>query len=271
MADEKPRAAPETGGAFVPSRAKGSRKGEETGVPMRAAGRLKLKPSAQPDEPAPRRTSRRPTKIEGDEPQPRVTGRRKAKPSVDKSMDAPPTPRGDGDDSDQIPRRRRSRGAEPSSGYVRFRVHVEDGEATILDGHLVDGALAMPPTLHGEYAYEVTDGARLLHADTIPDPAVVRSFAHPSGTTEQRRHHTYRLSTYDVDVRVPAADLTRSRLADIAVVVYRVKEPAPARALQRDQPLGKQFERELREVTRVDGIPSGALPASLRGRRRRKS
>jgi hypothetical protein len=269
MADEKPRAAPETGGAIVPSRAKGSRKGEEAGVPMRAGGRLVLKPSADADAPAPPRPGRGPAKLEGDELRPRVRARRKAKPTPDRSKDAPSAPGGDGGDSDQIPRRRRAR-AEPPRGYVRFRVHVEDGVASILDGHLVDGELAMPATLHGEYAYEVTDGARLLHADTIPDLGVVRSFAHPSGTLEQRRHHTYRLSTFDVDVRVPAADLTRGRLAKIAVVLYRVKEPAPARALQRDQPLGAQFEREFREVTRVDGIPSGALPPPLRGGRRQR-
>ncbi len=99
----------------------------------------------------------------------------------------------------------------------------------------------------------------------------MRSFAHPGGTTEQRRHHTYRLSTYDIDVRVPAADLTRDRRKNIAVVVYRVKEPAPSRALRRDEPLGTQFEREFREVTRVDGIPNAALPAPLRERRRPKA
>jgi hypothetical protein len=135
---------------------------------------------------------------------------------------------------------------------------------SIVDSHLVDSTLVMPTTIHGEYAYEVTDGTRLLHADTIPDLGVVRSFSDPNGTPEQLRHHTYRASTYEFDVRVPAEELTRAATSKIAVVLYRVKERAPSRTLTTAAPLGAQFERELREVTRVSGIPHDALPASLR-------
>jgi len=147
---------------------------------------------------------------------------------------------------------------------VRFRVRVEDGQASIVDSHLVDSILVMPSTLYGNYAYEVTDGGKLLHADTIPDLGVVRSFSHPNGTLEQQRHHTYRESTYEFDARVPAEELTSAALPRIAVVLYRVKEPASTQALTTRAPLGAQFERELREVTRVSRIPASALPSSLR-------
>ena len=154
---------------------------------------------------------------------------------------------------------------------MRFHVRVEDGKMLIVDSHVVDSALVMPPTIHGEYAYEITDGTRLLHADTIPDLGVVRSFSDPYGTPEQLRHHTYRQSTYEFDVRVPAEELTQWNLSNIAIVLYRVKERAPTRVLTTATPLGTKFEREFREVTRVSGIPDDVLPGSLRGTGRPRS
>jgi hypothetical protein len=203
------------------------------------------------------------SKPEGDEPSPRSTGRKKAKPAVEARPR--PSPATDGELDDQIPpsRRRRS-GRGDDRGYIRFRVRVEDGATRIVDSHVVDSELVMPPTLHGEYAYEVSDGTRLLHADSIPDLGVARSFSKPDGLREQRGHHTYRESTYEFDARAPVNELTRGSLSNRAIILYRVKEPAPTRALTRAVPLGEQFERELREVTRVSNIPPDAVPPSLR-------
>jgi hypothetical protein len=148
---------------------------------------------------------------------------------------------------------------------MRFRVHVESGAMSIVDSQLVDSDLLLPTTIQGEYVYEITDGTRLLHADTVPDPGVVRSFSDPKGTPEQRRHHTYRQSTYDFDVRVPAEELTRASLPKLEIVLYRVKEHPPTRAVAKAAPLGVQFGHELREVTRMTGIPHTLLPSSLGG------
>jgi hypothetical protein len=165
---------------------------------------------------------------------------------------------------DQEPARRRSRSHEQ---YVRLRLRVEDGEMSIVDSHLVDGPLIQSSTLHGAYAYEIKHESRLLHAGSIPDLGVVRSFAHPDGTPEQRGHHSYELSSYEFDARVPAEQLTRQTLANIAVVLYRVKDRAPIHPMS-TAPLGVQFERELREVARVVGIPSSVLPTALKAIRR---
>lgn len=165
---------------------------------------------------------------------------------------------------DQDPVRRRAASAEQ---YVRLRVRVDDGELSIVGGHLVDSPLAQSAEFQGGFAYEITDGDRLLHAGSIPDLGVVRSFAKPDGTREQLRHHTYDLSTYEFDARVPAASLTRATLPGINVVLYRVKEPAPARALPAQAlttaPLGVQRARELRELGRVVGLPASVLPSAL--------
>jgi hypothetical protein len=162
--------------------------------------------------------------------------------------------------------RARTRG-RPAEQYVRLRVQVEDGELSIIDGRLVDGPLAQTTAFQGSHAYEVTDGDRLLHAGSIPDLGVVRSFAHPKGTLEQHRHHSYELSTYEFAARVPAEALKDAAASKIAVVLYRVKEREPAAAMPvptlAAAPLGTQRARELREVGRVVGLPASVLPSAL--------
>lgn len=72
-----------------------------------------------------------------------------------------------------------------------------------------------------------------------------------------------KLSTYEFDVRVPAESLTQADLRKVTIALYRVKEPRPPMTVGR-MPLSMQFQRELREVARLDGISSKALPELLR-------
>jgi len=274
MAERKRPSKPEAGTPVGPSRAMGSLKGEATDARPRVRGPLNVKPPADGDERVEPPKARGPVKKEGPGPNPRSNRGKKAKPTDTKAAAKAaaaarkaPGRRGAEDElPDQAPgRQRRTRSPGQGSGrYVRFRMRVEDGKMSIVDSHLVDSELMMPPTLYGEYAYEVTDGVSVLHADSIPDLGVVRSFADPNGTREQLRHHAYRESTYEFDVRAPADPLVGAALSRISVVLYRVKEQAPARPLTTLMPLGAQFERELREVTRVSHIPPAALPSSLR-------
>lgn len=272
MADEA--VPPKQGGGRVkPSRARGSRKSEVAALPARTAGRGKLKPAPGTEGVFTPLRIRGPLKVEGTELRPLVSDRKKAKPSQQQErVTVEATLRqSDGTLRDQLPPRRRRTRESERRGYVRFSVHVENGRMSIIDSHHVDSELVMPTSLHGEYAYEITDGSRLLHADTIPDLGVVRSFSNPQGNREQRRHHIYPLTSYDFDVRVPAAELSRDRLASLSVVLYRVKERAPDRPVMRDRPVGTQFERELREVTRLSGIAREELPESIRRGPRGKS
>jgi hypothetical protein len=276
MADKKKPSKPRAGTPLGPSRSKGSLKGEAADLGPPTRGPQKLKPPAKSTERVEPPKGRGPVKKVGPGPQPRVSRGKKAKPTDRKASAAAARKasrgRAAGDElEDQVPGRRRRAPGEPPGQYVRFRMRVEDGTMSIVDSHLVDSALMMPPTLYGEYAYEVTDGLTVLHADSIPDLGVVRSFADPNGTREQLRHHTYRESTYEFDVRAPAERLTTAALSKISVVLYRVKERAPTRALTTLAPLGTQFERELREVTRISRIPAAALPSSLRKPPRRRA
>lgn len=155
------------------------------------------------------------------------------------------------------PRRRR-----PAEQYVRLTVRVDDGEMSIVDSHLVDGPLLQSSTFLGSYVYEVTDGSRLIHAGSLPDLGVVRSFAAPGGTGPLLGHHTYDLSTYEFDARIPAEAMTRQALPKLEIAIYRIKDkfrPGPLL----DMPLSIQRERELREVARVVGIPRSFLPKGM--------
>lgn len=152
--------------------------------------------------------------------------------------------------------------------YVRLTVRVDHGAFAIVDSHVVEGPLAQTTTFHGPFAYEVTDGGRLLHAGSIPDLGTVRAFANMEGSEEQHRHHSYRLDTYEFDVRVPAAELRQASLADVAIILHRVKAPdavGTRAASLAAAPLATQRSEMFREVGRVTGIPPHLLTPELHG------
>jgi hypothetical protein len=158
----------------------------------------------------------------------------------------------------------RSRGGEY---YVRLTIQVDNGNLSIVDSHVVEGPLAQTTAFHGPFAYEVTDGSRLLHAGSIMDLGTVRAFADPEGTLEQHRHHTYQLMSYEFDVRVPAAALRDVALSNVAIALYRVKVPdhvgSQANILS-EASLVSQRGEGLREIGRVTGIAEHFLTPDLR-------
>ena len=173
--------------------------------------------------------------------------------------------------TDQIPRRPVS---SSEAGYLRFTVHVdEDGASSVVASHFVASTLLAPSTVHGPFVYEVLhDGAR-LHVDSIPDLGVFRSFANPEGPREQWRHHIYELSSYDFDVRVPVPALAGADPRNVSIALYRIKDPRPGMYVG-TPPLHDQYQRELREITRVEGIPRSvlrnAVPRQRPTKKRRK-
>jgi hypothetical protein len=151
-----------------------------------------------------------------------------------------------------------------SEKYLRLRVRVENGQMSVIDGHEVAGPLAEPTALPGSYAYEVTLGSQRLHAGSLPDLNVVRSFPNPNGPPAEQTHHTYEVPIYEFNVRVPSAAISASTLPQTEIALYRVKEPVRVMSLGRLS-LADVHERELREVARMKGIPativSQAAPA----------
>ena len=162
----------------------------------------------------------------------------------------------------------------PMSGeqYLRLRVRVDDGRLSIVGSQLVDGPLAQADALVAPFAYEVTAADRLLHAGAIPDLGTFRSFAHPKGTTEQRRHHSYQLSQYEFVARIPAERLADIDLGEVAVALYRVEQPNLEEALTAasDRPFAARGYGGLREIGRVVGLPPSVLPPDLASRAQRQ-
>jgi hypothetical protein len=231
MSDESLPLKPATDAPVLPAKGKGPRKGKGAPPPRRIRGKLRLKTKAA-------KTA--------------TTRAHAAKGAM-----GPAEP-----ETDQAGKRR---GPAPE-GYVRFRLHVENGETSIVDSHLVESTLLQPSAIHGNFVYEVTEAGRRLHVDSIPDLGVVRSFANPNGPLEERAHHTYELSTYEFDVRVPAKELANAALPDVVIALYRVKELRPPMVLG-GMPLNVQFQRELREVVWLEGIPAKAVPEELQKRK----
>ena len=147
----------------------------------------------------------------------------------------------------------------PSRRYVRFRIQVKNGEMSIVDSQLVEGALLTPATVDGDYVYEVTLGEKRLHLDSIPDLGVRRSFTNITGIKDEEREHITRLSTYEFDIRIPEKELATDALPNISIALYRTKERTAKMTLG-IKPLNVQFEGELREIARLKGIEAKVLP-----------
>jgi hypothetical protein len=167
---------------------------------------------------------------------------------------------------DQKPRGTRGGRKSPErEQYVRLRVRLSQGRLSIVDSHLVDGPLGQATGFPGGNAYEVTLDDRLLHAGALPDLGVQRSFPNPQGPPEQRGHYITERSVYEFTARVPADELTPDTIGKIAVRLHRVKDEAHAARIG-DAPLGEQFEREMRSIAELVGLPESVLPDAIERR-----
>ena len=150
-------------------------------------------------------------------------------------------------------------------GYVRLRMRLRGDVLQVVDSHFVEGPLAQHSTFHGSHVYEVSLGDRLLHAGSLPDLGVQRSFVAPEGEASGRGHHVVERDVVEFMARVPAAEVTPQTLAGIRVTLHRVKEPVHVQRLG-TEPLGEQLERQVRSVAQVVGLPQSALPEAITAR-----
>src|SRR5262249_40969659 len=151
--------------------------------------------------------------------------------------------------------------------YIRMRIRVRGGQLSIIDSHLVDGPLSQTSGFSGGNAYDVTLDDRLLHAAALPDVGVQRSFGNPDpkAPREQRGHHLTERPVYEFMARVPAAEVTRDTIGRITVRLHRVKEEARVDRLG-TSPLARQFEREMRPIAEIVGLPDSVLPEAIEQR-----
>lgn len=195
-------------------------------------------------------------------PQHRQGQRKRVKPSFEPQPRRRPPSDEQVDRDEQRPRRTRGGSGEQ---YVRLRIQVRNGRLSVIDSHLVDGPLGQVTGFPGSHAYEVTLGGRLLHAGALPDLGVQRSFPNLKGPAEQRGHYVTERDVYEFTARLPADEVTPETIDKITVRLLRVKEEARAERLG-GMPLSTQFERELRTVAELVGLPESALPQAIEAR-----
>lgn len=150
---------------------------------------------------------------------------------------------------------------EEGEGYVRLQVRVEDGEMSVVDVKTVEGPLVAPGKVAGELIYEVTRGERPVTADTVIASSVRRSYPPPD---EPEAHHTeVPMSELEFAVRIPRKELTEDALSEFGIGLYRTKDSLQ-RPVGDEEPLAAQFDRELREVARLDSIRLEQLDETVR-------
>lgn len=162
---------------------------------------------------------------------------------------------------------KKGRGAAASSdGYYRLTVRVEEHQLSIVDGALIPGPLAQNNAIQGRFAYEISIGEQLLHADAIPDLGEFRSFAAPEGSGELLGHHRYQLPAYEFDVRVAASELQNIDLSAVRITLLQVLRPdaLDERPRRHRESFEVSGDRQLREIGSVVGLPAGLLKGNYR-------
>jgi hypothetical protein len=191
----------------------------------------------------------------------------KPKPDVGKQRRMPAVPAKATDKQprvrpDQVAPKATPPTGEQQPGYVRLRLRVDEaGAIAVVGAKAVEGPL-VESKLQGALAYEITLGQKRIAAGAIPDAGERRSFPDPKGRGEMAGHHVSPLPTYDVNVRVPKAQVSAASLPRLQIRLYRLKAELP---LERPEAgaLGPQFERELRELGTIKGIRPEQLPARV--------
>lgn len=156
---------------------------------------------------------------------------------------------------DQVP----TAGAEPTAApdgesYLRVRLRVEGGQATVIHASRVEGPLATAREVRGAFAYEVTVDGRPVAGDALGDLGVVRSFPNPqSPDPREHVHHITKVDTYEFTARIPAERLPADALDRVEISLLRITDASRALPLAAQRPLLEEHAVEVREVSRTGG------------------
>ncbi|MGA3282246.1 MAG: M64 family metallopeptidase [Smithella sp.] len=148
-----------------------------------------------------------------------------------------------------------------SDGYVRFKIHMENGKPSITDVKEVPGQLIAPKTVNLGYNYEVLTDDKLITLGFLPDVGVRRSFANRDVPGREGKHHITILPSFDFFVRVPKNQISEKTLSQMTIMVHDVKQ-APYRLLK-EVPLTKQTDFMSIEIGRMVGIKMDEIPKEV--------
>lgn len=179
------------------------------------------------------------------------------------SVEGMPAAAAHGQQPPEHPEQQRTAADAHQESYLRLRVRVEGHSMAVVDVAQVDGPLAQPETLGGNFVYEVTHAGQRLSVEHVPDLGVRRSFPRQDGPMEGRVHHLEAMSVFEFNVRVPSDVLSQAILPETEIALYQVKAETPPQPMKREL-LSAQFSQHLREVARMKGIHMEALSASAK-------
>ena len=161
------------------------------------------------------------------------------------------------------PEQLRAAAEAPKESYLRLRVRVTGHKMSVVDVAQVEGPLAQPDTLAGNFVYEVAHDGKRLATEHVPDLGVRRSYPRPDGPQEGRVHHLEPMSTFEFNVRVASDALSQAALPQTEIALYQVKADTPPHPMNA-QLLSAQFSQHLREVARMKGIDTESLPGAAK-------
>jgi hypothetical protein len=199
--------------------------------------------------------------------------------------DEPPSPRRSKNQMSAVPKRstsERQRAERPEqrpleprrqpereqAGYLRLRVHVEDGDVTVQDIAAAEGPLIAHEPLHGDFAWEALIAGKRVASGAIPDAGVRRAFPPRDPAQGQEGHFFTTAPSFDFMVRIPKELVTESKLRRLEIPIYRIKEGGLPKT-EGPEPLAERFAREIREVGRLHGVDLAQLPKAAQTRARR--
>ncbi|HOO53436.1 MAG TPA: M64 family metallopeptidase [Methanothrix sp.] len=152
--------------------------------------------------------------------------------------------------------------ADTSAGYVRFKIHVENGKLSITGVKDIPGKLITPRTASPGHFYEVLIGDEPISLGFLPDIGVRRSYASSNELRVKLREHKSTQPSFDFFVRIPRAKVTEETLPKMAVTVHRVKK-MPVK-LDRSIPFIKNPGIVSTEIGHLKGVKLNKLPKQVR-------
>lgn len=112
-----------------------------------------------------------------------------------------------------------------SNGYVRLKVHVDNGQLSVTDVKEVPGPFITSKALGPGHAYEVLIDGEPISTGFLPDVGVHRPLASRNAPGPKGKHHTTTRSCYDFYARIPKTRVTSRALPKMKIVLYQVHQP----------------------------------------------
>ena len=148
-----------------------------------------------------------------------------------------------------------------ADSYVVLRMHVQNGEMTVVGSKKVDGPLAAYDDLiESGLTYEATLENTRLAIGSVADFGERRSYPRPG----EHEHNITNVPSFDFNLKIASSKIVAKDLPRLKITLFRFKEPLiqPKLGLA---PLAEQFEREARVVAELDGIRLNELSADVKG------